>query len=350
MHNHSHHHHDKAARDVCGDGCQHDAASCCESATSLEAGKLDATVSHSGRRFSVTGLDCVEEVRILKDVLGPLVGGAEHLSFNVVRGELTVMPTAQFITDEQLISKVAETGMQAKALVASTRDTVPEKISWKSVAVLSSGCLFLVAMMVEMGLSGRVDVLWSAELEVHFMTRILLLLAIVASVSTVITKVWYSLRYLRLDMNSLMFIAIVGAIALSQWLEAATVAFLFALSLQLEAWSVFRARRAIDQLLKDEVATVRIVDSTGQEREVAAETVVVGTRFIIRPGERLGLDGKVVSGRGEINEALVTGESFPVFKNLGDTVYAGRSTDQRRSRSNRRGVRMTRNFRASYVW
>jgi Cd2+/Zn2+-exporting ATPase len=251
------------------------------------------------------------------------VGGAEHLSFNVVRGELTVMPTAQFITDEQLISKVAETGMQAKALVASTQDTVPEKISWKSVAVLSSGCLFLVAMMVEMGLSGRVDVLWSAELEVHFMTRILLLLAIVASVSTVITKVWYSLRYLRLDMNSLMFIAIVGAIALSQWLEAATVAFLFALSLQLEAWSVFRARRAIDQLLKDEVATVRIVDSTGQEREVAAETVVVGTRFIIRPGERLGLDGKVVSGRGEINEALVTGESFPVFKNLGDTVYAG---------------------------
>lgn len=323
MHNHSHHHHDKAARDVCGDGCQHDAASCCESATSLEAGELDATVSHSGRRFSVTGLDCVEEVRILKDVLGPLVGGAEHLSFNVVRGELTVMPTAQFITDEQLISKVAETGMQAKALVASTRDTVPEKISWKSVAVLSSGCLFLVAMMVEMGLSGRVDVLWSAELEVHFMTRILLLLAIVASVSTVITKVWYSLRYLRLDMNSLMFIAIVGAIALNQWLEAATVAFLFALSLQLEAWSVFRARRAIDQLLKDEVATVRIVDSTGQEREVAAETVVVGTRFIIRPGERLGLDGKVVSGRGEINEALVTGESFPVFKNLGDTVYAG---------------------------
>lgn len=323
MHNHSHRHHHEAIGHTCGDGCQHDATACGESVNPIDAGKLAAPDSHSGRRFAVTGLDCVEEVRILKDVLGPLVGGAEHLAFNVVRGELTVMPTAQFISDEQLISKVAETGMQAKALVASTQNKVPEKVTWKSMAVLSSGCLFLTAMMVEMGLSGRVDVLWSAELEVHLFTRILLLLAIVASASTVITKVWYSLRYLRLDMNSLMFIAIVGAIVLNQWLEAATVAFLFALSLQLEAWSVFRARRAIDQLLKDEVATVRIVDLSGQEREVAAERVVVGTRFIVRPGERLGLDGKVVSGRGEINEAMVTGESFPVFKNLGDTVYAG---------------------------
>jgi Cd2+/Zn2+-exporting ATPase len=152
---------------------------------------------------------------------------------------------------------------------------------------------------------------------------LLLSLAIASSISTVVVKVWYSLRNLRLDMNSLMFIAILGAIILNQWLEAATVAFLFALSLQLETWSVYRARRAIDQLLKDDVATVRIVAEDGVERELNAESVEVGTHFIVRPGERLSLDGEVVSGRGEINEALVTGESFPVFKNLGDAVYAG---------------------------
>jgi Cd2+/Zn2+-exporting ATPase len=329
----SHSHHHSTSSDPCGHGCSHgdgpnelggskDRANAADAF--LKQGALSDSIHATlGRRFSVTGLDCVEEVHVLKDALGPLVGGTEHLSFNVVRGELLLLPTANTISDQQIISRIAETGMKAVAIQASSKSRAEIESRWKIWAVTIAGLLFLAAMVAEILLSGRYDVLWAADVDAHVLTRFLLSLAIASSASTVVVKVWYSVRNLRLDMNSLMFIAILGAIALNQWMEAATVAFLFALSLQLETWSVFRARRAIDQLLKDDVATVHIVQADGIEREVNAESVEIGTQFIVRPGERLSLDGEIVSGRGEINEALVTGESFPVFKNLGDTVYAG---------------------------
>lgn len=323
MTDHSHNHHLTSAADHCGHGCRHENTSCGDGSVCDQ--ELSPNPSHSsyGRRFSVTGLDCVEEVRVLKDALGPLVGGMQNLSFNVVRGELVVLPTASPTSDQQIISRIAETGMKAVVIQASSHNRAESDSHWKTWAVIVSGVFFFCSIFTEILLSGRPDVLWAADVDAHVLTRLLLSLAIASSISTVVVKVWYSLRNLRLDMNSLMFIAILGAIILNQWLEAATVAFLFALSLQLETWSVYRARRAIDQLLKDDVATVRIVAEDGVERELNAESVEVGTHFIVRPGERLSLDGEVVSGRGEINEALVTGESFPVFKNLGDAVYAG---------------------------
>lgn len=328
MSQHSHNHHHPLQPTQCDHGCCHD---------SEDPGKSSAEVNHralltespsSGRRFLVSGLDCVEEVRILKDAIGPMVGGADHLAFNVVRGELILLPTASAISDEQIIKRISETGMQARVLDhSSNRNNTDSPLSGdsrcKTVAVATSGLLFLIAFLLEIGITRHFDVLWGTDVPLHGLTRALLLLAIIASTSTVAAKIWYSLRNLRLDMNALMFVAILGALGLNEWTEAATVAFLFALSLQLEAWSVHRARRAIDQLLHDDVSSVRILDEKGTEQVVSAESVSIGTTFIVRPGERLSLDGRVVSGRGEINESLVTGESFPVFKKIGDTVFAG---------------------------
>lgn len=135
-------------------------------------------------------------------------------------------------------------------------------------------------------------------------------------------KAWLALRRLRPDINLLMVVAIVGAIAIDEWFEAATVAFLFALSLALEAWSVGRARRAVAALMDLTPTMVRVLRD-GREVEFPPQDVTVGTRFVVRPGGRIPLDGRVVRGSSDVNQAPITGESVPLSKGVDDTVYAG---------------------------
>jgi Cd2+/Zn2+-exporting ATPase len=139
----------------------------------------------------------------------------------------------------------------------------------------------------------------------------------------VFPKAWQSLVSQRPDMNLLMTVAVIGAAAIGEWSEGATVAFLFSLSLLLESWSVGRARNAISKLmdLSPPMANVKLPD--GRSKEVAPTEVEVGSIVVIRPGDKLPLDGKVVSGASSINQASITGESVPVEKKLGDMVFAG---------------------------
>src|SRR5262249_49603824 len=108
-----------------------------------------------------------------------------------------------------------------------------------------------------------------------------------------------------------------------EWFEASTVAFLFSLSLALEAWSVGRARRAVEALLDLNPAAVRVLRPDGSEAQVPPDQVPVGTAFMVKPGERVPLDGRVVRGASALNQAPITGESASVPKAPGDEVFAG---------------------------
>src|SRR3546814_5738357 len=102
-------------------------------------------------------------------------------------------------------------------------------------------------------------------------------------------------------------------------------------SLALESWSGGRARRAISALLDLAPPTVRARADDGKERELPAAEVAVGTHFIVRPGERIPLDGRVVAGASSVNQAPITGESMPVAKETDAEVFAGtinRSAEQ----------------------
>ncbi|MBF0180495.1 MAG: heavy metal translocating P-type ATPase [Magnetococcales bacterium] len=134
---------------------------------------------------------------------------------------------------------------------------------------------------------------------------------------------WIALRNLTLNIHFLMSLAVLGAMVIGQWPEAAMVVFLFSLAERIEVLSMDRARNAIRGLmaLAPETATIR--DAAGAWRTVPAAAVTVESVARVKPGERIALDGLVINGRSDVNQAPITGESVPVAKEAGMPLYAG---------------------------
>jgi len=131
-----------------------------------------------------------------------------------------------------------------------------------------------------------------------------------------------AIRTRTVDINVLMVIAVCGALALRQWFEGASVVFLFALAQWLEARTLERARQAIRALVEFSPREA-IVKRNGVEQREPVETIPVGAEIVVRPGDKIPLDGRVLAGHGDVNQAPITGESLPVDKGPGDEVYAG---------------------------
>jgi Cd2+/Zn2+-exporting ATPase len=135
-------------------------------------------------------------------------------------------------------------------------------------------------------------------------------------------RAWQSIKRFSLDINVLMVIAVMGAMAIGEYEEAAMVVTLFAAAQWLEAQSLDRARQAIGRLLNLAPSDVLVRDAAG-ERLIDIELVTPGALMIVRPGEKFALDGIVRHGHSDVNQAPITGESLPVEKAEGDEVFAG---------------------------
>lgn len=276
--------------------------------------------------FSIHGLDCADEVTVLRRAVGPLVGGGDHLRFDLLHGRMTVDESAD-VTVEAVVTAVARTGMRAEVWrEQSGREARGGRPRGRTIVTIASGLLMLTGFAVhasQLGVGPAVGATGGVGgSDVPLLVRALYAAGIVSGVWFVLPRAWYAARTLRPDMHLLMTLAVAGAVVIGEWFEAATVSFLFALSLALESWSVRRARRAVETLLAMAPTTVRIVDTEGL-REVSAEQVDVGTPFLVKPGERVPLDGDVKAGTSLVNEAPITGESLPVAKEPGETVFAG---------------------------
>jgi Cd2+/Zn2+-exporting ATPase len=287
--------------------------------------------SASRRVFRVHGMHCAEEVTALRRELATVVGGAEHLSFDILNGKLSVAAEAEAST-AAIVDAVARAGMRAVVWDEAAPKTEGSDVfgfSWQAILTATSGAAVVAGLGWHWWLAGRWQSalgLAAADVAVHtapLSVRAIYAVAIVAGIWLVAPKAWRAARRLRPDMNLLMTIAVAGAVAIGEWLEAATVAFLFSLSLFLESWSVRRARRAIGSLLALAPTAARVRRADGREELVSPAEVSVGMMFVVKPGERFPLDGQVVSGTSHVNQAPVTGESRPVEKCAGDDVFAG---------------------------
>jgi Zn2+/Cd2+-exporting ATPase len=202
------------------------------------------------RVFKVRGMDCAEEVAVLKDVVGPVVGGASRLSFDILNGRMTVAAEAA-ADDFQVKTAVAKTGMQAERWSDQGRhERADDGRRLRTTLTAISGAFTLGGFAAHVALAGSIGAALGSEgaglaYDVPLPSRLMYGIAIVCGARFVAPKAWFAVRRLRPDMNLLMTIAVVGAVLIGEWFEAATVSFLFALSLTLEAWSVSRARHAI---------------------------------------------------------------------------------------------------------
>lgn len=124
------------------------------------------------------------------------------------------------------------------------------------------------------------------------------------------------------DMRTLMTVAIIGAAIIGEWAEGAVVVILFAISEALERFSLERARKSIRSLM-EMAPKEALIRRNGLEMMVPVRDITVGDMMIIKPGDKIAMDGVVVSGQSSVHQAAITGESAPAFKTAGDEVYAG---------------------------
>lgn len=158
--------------------------------------------------------------------------------------------------------------------------------------------------------------------EHHVVTIGTFLLAIAIGGYELIKTGSKNLLKLHFDMKTLMTIAVIGAAIIGEWAEAAVVVFLFALSEALESYSMDKARNSIQSLM--EVAPSRATVKRGSQLiEIDVEEVQIGDTMIVKPGEKIAMDGIVKDGRSFVNQSAITGESVPIEKGKGATVYAG---------------------------
>lgn len=190
----------------------------------------------------------------------------------------------------------------------------------EKVCTLFAGVFFFVGLVLSWQFGGATSQpIWTGHFEWY---QVFYVLAAVLGGSNFFAAGFRSLKSLSLDIDFLMTIAIIGATLIGEYMEAAAIAFLFSTAELLEDYAIDRARQSLRSLmaLAPDVATLKTVEG---ERVVSVVMVGRGQVVIVRPGEKVPVDGEVVDGFSAVDQSPITGESMPVNKAVGDAVFAG---------------------------
>lgn len=258
------------------------------------------------RIYNVEGMDCGSCAKSIEKHLNT-IASVKDVSVNFSTGKMKVEHENSV---DDIISEVSKIGFKA-SLNSNDRQSnqTPQKKEGYGYITLS-GILILLGFIGSFtGISG-------------LMTTILYAAAMFISGYKPVKSAFYSIKSRSLDMNVLMSAVAIGAALIGEWLEGATVVWLFALGTTLQNMSIEKTRNSIRNLM--DLAPSEAWIKVGSElKKKPVEEISVGDILVIKPGEKIPLDGKIIKGESSINQAPITGESIPVDKETGDTVYAG---------------------------
>ncbi|MBD3234536.1 MAG: cadmium-translocating P-type ATPase [candidate division Zixibacteria bacterium] len=266
---------------------------------------FDSAVSDNQTfEFRVEGMDCSEEGKVIEKALKKLPNTG-NIHFDYLNQVVKVKSSANY---KDLIDVIKSTGFEPEPVTPSKSE--PTKKKSNPLPTIISGILALSGILLTN--LGAPEYVYIPILTV----------AIVMGGYRIARKGIGAASRLSLDMNFLMTIAVIGAIAIGEWSEGAMVIFLFSLSHYLEGKSMERARNAISRLMTLTPKTTSVIRD-GIVDSVPVEEVSTDSIIIVKPGESVPLDGVVVEGTSDLNQAPITGESVPVMKDEGDEVFAG---------------------------
>ena len=258
--------------------------------------------------LQIAGMSCSCEAELIQKKLSSLAG-VKTCDVNAVSKQVRVPYDPALVTVQDIIKSVSETGMNASLVREGRRRST----WWKQkqqLALYGCGIIILISFIL---------VLIGAPV---LFTNALFALAVLVGVYYPARKALIALINLTPTIHLLMLIGSVGAMLLGMWQESAILIFVYSLGDVLESYAVDKARGAIRSLM-DLMPKEALVRKDGREVMLSTEDISVGDIVVVRPGERIPVDGQVILGSSFVDQAAVTGESIPVRRKPGDGVFAG---------------------------
>ncbi len=258
------------------------------------------------RIYDIEGMDCGSCAKSIENHFNKN-SFVQEVSVNFSTGKMKIEHTNSV---EEIISEVDKIGYRA-ALKSNKKTSVEQpKNKREKWIIIFSGLLIAFGFLL------------SYISVPSLLSTILYAGAIVISGYKPVKSAFYAIKSRSLDMNVLMSAAAIGAALIGEWLEGATVVWLFAIGNFLQTKSIEKTRNSIRSLmdLSPSEAWVKIGNELIKK---PVDEISVGTTIVVKPGDRIALDGDVTLGESSVNQAPITGESIPVDKGIGDSVYAG---------------------------
>ena len=263
--------------------------------------------SEEMKTYRIDGLSCANCAKIFEDNVKDLEG-VDDAKVNFGASKIYVQGSTS-------IEDLEKAGAFENLKIRDEKEqTIEREPFWKqkeNIKLYISAIIIVISWLLSMRYG-----------ENHIIPTIGYLSAIIIGGYSLFITGFKNLSKFTFDMNTLMTIAIIGAALIGQWTEAAVVVILFAISEALERYSVDKARESIESLMK--IAPKEALIRRGnEEMSVHVDDIVVGDIMIVKPGQKLAMDGTVIKGISTLNQAAITGESIPVTKTVDDEVFAG---------------------------
>lgn len=259
--------------------------------------------------FFILGLDCADCAAHLEKRIG-IIPGVKTARINFAAGTMTVEHRAPV---DAILTVVSHFGYSAEERDTSWKRPAEKPGGWidlRTKATFISGIVLVAGLFID----------YFSVMD-QFVIPLYASAVLIGGFHTAKNGL-YGLRVLSFDMNVLMTVAVTGAVVIGEWSEAAMVVVLFSVGNTLQSYTMDKTRRSIRALMDLAPSQAR-VRRDGVESTVPVEQILISDRIIVKPGERIAMDGVVKSGHSSVNQAAITGESIPVEKSHGDPIYAG---------------------------